>query len=61
MLISLLIAILVIGLLIWLIQMIPLPEPFRTVAIVIVAIIAIIWLLESLGGATGLGLRHPLL
>lgn len=50
MLISLLIAILVIGLLVYLVQMLPIPDPFRTVAIVVVVLIAIIWLLESFGG-----------
>lgn len=60
MLVSLLIAILVIGLLVWLVQILPIPEPFRTVAIVVVVIIAIIWLLEGVGGA-GLGFHRPLL
>lgn len=60
MLVSLLIAILVIGLLVWLVQILPIPEPFRTVAIVVVVIIAIIWLLEGVSGA-GLGFHRPLL
>jgi hypothetical protein len=55
MLISLLIAVLVIGLLIWLVQLLPLPDPFKTIAMVIVVIIAILWLLQSF--APGLGIH----
>lgn len=53
MLISLLIAVLVIGLLIWLIQMLPLPDPFKTIAMVIVVIIALLWLLQGFGPGLG--------
>lgn len=55
MLISLLIAVLVLGLLVYLIQLLPLPDPFRTVAIAIVILIAIFWLLGYLPGP------HPLI
>lgn len=48
-LISLLIFVLVLGLIYWVITLIPLPPPFRTVALVIMAIIAIIFLLQFLG------------
>lgn len=50
MLVSLLIAVLVIGLLVWLVQMLPLPEPFKTIAIAIIIVICIIWLLTGFGG-----------
>lgn len=60
MLISLLFTVLIIGLLIWLVQMLPIPEPMRTIAIVIVVIIAILYLLEGIGGV-GLGYHRALL
>jgi hypothetical protein len=50
MLISLLIMCLVLGLLYYLIQMLPLPPPFKQIALVVIIIIAIIWLLENFGG-----------
>lgn len=50
MLISLLIAILVIGLLVYLIQLLPLPDPFKTIAVAIVIIICIFWLLGYFPG-----------
>lgn len=49
MLISLLVTILVIGLLVYLVQMIPLPQPWKQIALVVVIIIAIVWLLRFLG------------
>lgn len=49
MLITLLVGLIVIGLLYWVIGMIPLPPPVRTVAYVILVIIAIVWLLRLLG------------
>lgn len=58
MLVSLLIAILVIGLVVYLIQIIPLPPPFKTAAIAVICVIAIIWLLESFGGGFGTGLGY---
>ena len=53
MLISLLIAILVIGLIIYLIRLLPLEEPWKTAAIAIVVVIAIIWLLGFIPGGPG--------
>lgn len=50
-LISLLVAVLVFGLIYWVISIIPLPPPFRTVALVIMAVIALVWLLEFLPGS----------
>lgn len=53
MLVDLLVAIIVMGLLYWLVTILPLPQPFKTVATVIVILICIIWLLSftSFGGA----------
>ncbi len=44
-LISLLIAIIVMGLMYWLITMLPLPQPFKQIATVILILICIVWLL----------------
>jgi hypothetical protein len=53
-LIGLLISIIIIGLVFWLIYwligMLPLPEPFKTVAYVILVLIAVIYLLSILPG-----------
>lgn len=43
--VSLLVVILVAGLLVYLVQVLPLPPPFKTVALVVVVLIVIIWLL----------------
>jgi len=48
-LISLLIAIIIIGLLVYLIQVLPIPEPFRTAAYVVLVILVILWLVEGFG------------
>lgn len=48
-LISLLVIILIIGLIFYVLQAVPIPDPWRTVAIVIVAIIVILYLLRMLG------------
>ena len=53
MLVSLLIAILVIGLIVYLVQILPLPPPFKTAAICVVVVICIIWLLSMFGGGLG--------
>jgi hypothetical protein len=49
MLISLLIAVLVIGLIFYLLSIIPLPQPWANVAKVILVVIVIIWLLSFTG------------
>jgi hypothetical protein len=49
-LISLLVAVIIVGLIVWLIRYLPLPPPFRTIATVIVVIILILWLLSSFTG-----------
>lgn len=43
-LITLLVVVLILGVIIWLVRMLPLAEPFRIAAIVIVALIAILYL-----------------
>lgn len=49
MLISLLVAVIVIGIVYWIITLLPLPEPFKTIAIVIVLLICLFWLLGFVG------------
>ena len=49
MLISLLVAVIVIGLLYWLITLLPLPDPFKKIVVVIFILIVIIWLLGFTG------------
>ena len=54
-LVSLLIFIIIIGVIIWLINYLPIDQKIKTVVIVLVVIIAIIWLLNGLGAIGG----HP--
>jgi hypothetical protein len=59
-LVWLLVLCLILGLIIWVIQMIPLPQPFGTIAIAIVAVIFILILVSFLLGEVPLprgGLR----
>jgi len=56
MLIQLLIIVIVLGLLYWLVTLLPLPAPFKNIALVIVILIAIVWLL-SVAGMLPRGLR----
>ena len=53
-LIGLLIAVIVIGLLLYLVQLLPLQPPFKTIAMIVIVLICIVWLL---GGQPGLTLR----
>jgi hypothetical protein len=52
MLVDLLVMVIVLGLLYWLVTLLPLPPPFKTVALVIIILICVIWLLSftSFGG-----------
>lgn len=52
-LVSLLVLVIVVGLVYYIITLIPLPAPFKTIALVVLALIAILWLI---GGITG---YHP--
>ena len=57
-LVSVLILCLVLGLIIWVIRILPIPEPFGSVAQAIVALIFVIWLLGFLlGGLPGMRFR----
>lgn len=56
-LVHLLIFILIAGLIYWIITIVPLPPPFRTIALVIFAVILIIVLLSYLAGG-GYPLRY---
>ncbi len=49
-LVSLLIVVLILGVLFYVIQLLPLPEPWRMIVILIVALIVIIYLLRLLLG-----------
>jgi uncharacterized membrane protein len=56
-LVSLLVAIIVLGLLIYVVGLLPLPAPFKTVAHILVIIIAIVYLLGLLGYGPGVNLK----
>ena len=56
-LVSLLIAVVVLGLLIYVVGLLPLPAPFKTIAYVLVILIAILYLLGLLGIGPGVNLR----
>lgn len=56
-LVSLLVVIIVLGLLMYVVGLLPLPAPFKTVANIIVILIAIIYLLGLLGYGPGVNLR----
>jgi predicted membrane-bound dolichyl-phosphate-mannose-protein mannosyltransferase len=53
--IGLLIAVIVLGVICYIIQILPIAQPFKTIAWLLVALIFIVWLLESFGT---LGLGH---
>lgn len=53
-LIGLLVLVLILGLLYWLIQLLPIPEPFKKIALVILILICVLWLLSALGLIGGL-------
>lgn len=56
-LITLLVVVLILGLVIYLVDIIPLPPPFKTVALVIVVLIAIVYLAGLIGVGPGVRLR----
>jgi hypothetical protein len=58
MLVTLLVAVLIIGLLVYLVQLFPIAQPFKNVALCIVILIAILWLL-GFAGYFGPGPWHP--
>ncbi len=56
-LISLLVAIVIVGFVVWLITLIPMPEPFHKVIIGVVVLFLVLFVLQSLGVLTGMNLR----
>jgi hypothetical protein len=48
-LVGLLIFIIIVGLLYWAVSLLPLPQPFKNIALVIVILICIVFLLNALG------------
>lgn len=46
--ISLLIAVLILGVIAWIITILPVPQPFKTIAFVVLGLILIIWLLQMM-------------
>jgi hypothetical protein len=56
--VSLIIALVVFGLIWWLVTTyIPMPPPIRTIVTVVFVLILIVWLLQFVGGVPGLHLR----
>jgi hypothetical protein len=53
-LLTLLVYLLILGVVYWVITIIPLPPPFRTIALVIFAILVIVMLISMLTGGLGL-------
>jgi hypothetical protein len=53
--ITLLVAVIVFGIICYIIQVLPIAQPFKTIAWCVLALIFIVWLLESFGG---LGFGH---
>ncbi len=48
----------VIGVLCYVIRLIPLPPPFQQIALIVVGLVALIWLLQLLVGIPGLEYGH---
>lgn len=51
MLISLIVVLAIIGIAWWAITQIPMPPPIRIVAVVVIALVAIVFLMQFIGGA----------
>ncbi len=56
-LVSILVAVIVLGLLMYVVGLLPLPSPFKTIAYVLVLLIAIFYLLGLLGIGPGVNLH----
>ena len=50
---SILVLVIIMGLIYWVITLLPLPEPFKQIAVVIVVIICLLYLLSMLFGYAG--------
>jgi len=48
----LLVVVIIMGLVVYLIQLLPIEQPFKTIALVIVVLILLLWLLGGLGVVT---------
>lgn len=48
-LVGLLVVVIIAGLLFWLVQTLPIPQPWKNIALVIVVLIVIFWLLGAIG------------
>jgi hypothetical protein len=46
---TLLVAVIVAGLVYWLFTLLPLPEPFKSIALCIVILLIIVWVLNTVG------------
>lgn len=58
MLLSLLVALILVALIYWVITTLPLPSLIRTIAIVILVVVVVLWLVNLIsGGSLGLPLR----
>lgn len=58
-LIGLLVALCILGLVYYLVTLLPLPAPFKTIALVLVILVMIVWLLDNFG-VLGTGLHTTL-
>lgn len=56
-LISLLVVLLLLGAVLYCIQLLPLPHPWKTIVLVLVVVIAVVYLLQALGALGGSGLH----
>lgn len=56
-LVGLLVLVIILGLILYLVQLLPLPAPFKMIAQAIVILVAIVWLAEGIGLFSGGTLR----
>jgi len=57
-LITLIIFLIVVGCLIWIVRVLPLPAPFPMILQVLIILVALLWLLNGLGVLGGLGFHR---
>jgi len=50
---SVLVMIIILGLIYWVISILPIPDPFRQIALVIIVVVCLLYLLGMLFGMTG--------
>jgi hypothetical protein len=56
-LISLIVVVIVVALVYWMATLLPIPQPFKNIVLVLVILLAILWLLSAAGLISGLNLR----